>query len=87
MRYKGRFDAKILDALQQGYELLVYSEGSLIDDALFYNEELDVYILCLEAYMNCWMSDYRVYIECGNGGKEIIKHWDEHEKAKEHMWD
>ena len=71
---------------QEGTEFL---EGCLIDNLLFFCEDIGLWIIAKETYLNCWMSEYTLYTstdcnEVFDFWYELVRQYDQcEEEGKE----
>lgn len=65
---------------EENIECVECIEGCLFDSLLLYDNNADIYYMCLECAANEWCSYYRVY----RGAKDIIwSKWNEFKTAVE----
>lgn len=80
MREMGLFTADIIKEFEQkNIECVECTEGTLLDNLLFYDSELEIYYMCVEYAKNEWASCYKIYV-----GRciEIYNEWDKLTKAE-----
>lgn len=75
MRDLGLFTSNAITELEteQNIECVECIDGTLLENLLFYDSELEIYYMCVEYAKNEWTSCYKVY-----AGKciEIYNEWE-----------
>lgn len=75
MKNLGLFSQAAVNEMVDNNEYIEYSEGTLLDDFIFWDSQTQQYFLCLAHFLTTWTACYEVYSE-DESGTEIFDMWD-----------